>query len=246
MGEDGPWRLISCRLSPATELARWLLAREGIAFREEVHVLGLHALADSKASAHVPVVVTPRGEVWRGAAGVLEGLDRARGGQLLPTDETSRVNLLIEGLVTSAPRLLYGPLLGSPRGLLPAATHRAPRWERLFATGLYPLWRGLAARALNAGGGGEPRRQVEATLAAADGWLNASGADFLGGGTPGTADIVLSALAGPLVLPPAYGARLPALEDLPAETCDLVAATRARPCGRLVLRAYQTVRHPDR
>lgn len=232
------YRLVSSRISPDVELVRWVLARQGLAFREDAHIPGLQR--------PVPRILTPDGETWRGAREILGGIEGATPGLYADAAERTLALALVEGLSGHVPRLVYPAILGRPRALLPAATHRTPKWERWFAAGLYPVWRLMAARDLGASAAqaAEAAAQVETALSTVEAVLSERGADFLGGAAPGTADVVLAALAGPIVLPPSYGARLPAREDLSAETRALIAATRARPAGRLVLRTYEAARHP--
>ena len=77
MASTTVYRIISARISPMVELTRWLFERQGLAFREEAHVLGFCALATlpAKGGLHVPVIVTPDGAVWKTARDILDGLD---------------------------------------------------------------------------------------------------------------------------------------------------------------------------
>jgi glutathione S-transferase len=115
-------------------------------------------------------------------------------------------------------------------------------------TGLYPVWRLMMARGLHF----TPELlaaapvQIEEALTLVEAELTRRGTPFLSGAQPGPLDIVFSALAGPLVFPPNYGARLPPVDELPAQLKAFVAATRARPAGDLVQRTYDACRYrPD-
>lgn len=233
-------RLVSSRILPEVELIRWILGRRGVAFIEEAHVLGL-------TGAVVPSLITEGGETRRGLRAILEGLEGTAGPPLYADDaERALVAALVDGLSGQVVRLVYPGVLARPRAVAPTALHRAPWWEQRFVTGLYPVWRLLFAGPLDANPAqaSEAAALVSAALSRIDAELAARGAPFLGGDSPGTADIVLAALAGPIAGPPSYGARLPAQEDLSAETRALIAATRARPAGQLILRTYQSARHP--
>ena len=84
--------------------------------------------------------------------------------------------------------------------------------------------------------------QIEEALSLVEAELARRRSPFLGGATPGVLDIVFSALAGPLVFPRNYGARLPPFDELPPALKAFVKATRARPAGDLVLRTYASAR----
>jgi glutathione S-transferase len=246
--------MLTARISPAVELARWLFERQDLPYQEAAHVLMLHGPAGpaGQAAASLPVVTTPTRATWRGAREVLDGIDAAgpAGRRLFGEDEAERtanralLDRLLPGLLTSVPRFVYGPILPLKGAMLPTVIHRAPGWERAFASGLYPLWRGMAAAGL--GCSPEARAQaaseVEAMLALVEAELAHRATPFLGGVSPGVLDIAFAALAGPLVLPRNYGARLPPLEELPDDSRAAVAATRARPAGQLIQRTYDAAR----
>jgi glutathione S-transferase len=258
MAQTATYRMITARVSPMVELARWLFERQGLAYREEAHAPMLHVLATRGAhgGVEVPVVVTPEGAVWQGAREVLAGLDAAAppGRRLFGEDPAERaanqafVEHLLDHLLQEVRRFVYHQVLPDKRALLPTVTHRAPLWEQRFVRWLYPVWRGMLARGLDF----TPQRLAEApariehALAKVEAELARRGTPFLGGSEPGVLDIVFAALAGPLVFPRNYGARLPALEDLPPDLQAFVRATRARPAGDLALRTYDAARFADR
>lgn len=257
MTPPAPYRMITARISPAVELARWLFERQGLAFREEAHVLMLHGPAGpaGEAAACVPIVQTPARAIWRGAREVLDGIDAAGppGRRLLGESEAERsanralLDRLLSLLLTPVPRYVYAAALPRKGVVIPTAAHRAPRWERVFASGLYPVWRGMISRGLglSLAAVAEAPAQIEMALSLVETEMAARGAPFLGGEEPGVLDIVFAALAGPLVLPRNYGARLPPLEELPPDLQTFITGTRARPAGALVLRTYDAARFPD-
>ena len=254
MASATPYRMISARVSPMVELARWLFERQGLPYREEAHAPMLHVLATLavKGGVEVPAVVTPNGTVWKGARDTLNGVDAASApGQRLfgedPVERTANqafLERLLTLLLSNVRRYVYHEVLPYKRLLYPTATHRAPGWERAFVWWLYPVWRGLMGRGL----GFTPELlaqapvQIEEALAFVEAELAKRGTPFLGGAAPGVLDVVFSALAGPLVFPPNYGARLPPFENLPADLKAFVTRTRARPAGDLVQRTYDAAR----
>ena len=256
MPSAAPYRMISARVSPMVELARWLFERYGLAYREEAHAPMLHVLGtlSARGGVEVPVIVTPEGAVWKGARETLAGVDAASppGRKLFGETAAERaanqafVEELLSRLLQQVRRFVYHQVLPYRRALLPTVTHRAPGWERYFVTWLYPVWRMTMARGL----GFTPPLlaaapvQIEEALSLVEAELARRGAPFLGGTEPGVLDIVFAALAGPLAFPRNYGTRLPVLEDLPPDFQRFVRETRARPAGDLVLRTYDAARFP--
>jgi len=256
MAPAGTYRMISARVSPMVELARWMFERHDLPYREEAHAPMLHALATLAVGGgvEVPAVVTPDGAVWKGARETLAGVDAAGppGRRLYgETPEERAANqalteALLNRLLQQVRRFVYHQLLPYRRTLLPTVIHRAPPWERAFVTWLYPVWRLMMVRGLRF----TPELlaaapvQIEEALALVEAELQRRGTPFLAGAEPGSLDVIFSALAGPLVFPPNYGARLPPVDELPAGLKAFVIATRARPAGKLVQRTYDACRHP--
>jgi len=245
--------IVSVRVSPMVELTRWLFERYRIAYHEEPHAPILHVLATRRrgGGVEVPVVVGPEG-VWAGARAILNGLDaKSRPGQrLYGEDDAERavnralVERLIALLLPTVHRYAYAQLLPLKMVLYPVAVDGAPTWERAFVYLLYPVWRRLMARRLDStrdlvvAAPGQIREAcdiVEAELAK-------RGTRFVGGVDPGIVDIVFAALAAPVVFPPRYGAKLPALDALPDELKTFIGWMRARRAGQLVLGTYDAAR----
>jgi glutathione S-transferase len=251
-----PYRMISARVSPMVELARWLMERYAIPYAEEAHAPMLHVLATQRAKGgvEVPVIVTPQGEVWKGARDTLKGVDALSppGRKLFGESEAERsanqafLEEILSRTLQTVRRFVYYQVIPNRRGLIPTVTHRSPLWEQLFVRLFYPVWRGMMARGLEF----TPEKlaeapvKIEEALSLVEAELKRRGTPFLGGEQPGSLDIVFSALAGPLVFPRNYGARLPAWEDLPPALQEFVRVTRARPAGDLVLRTYDVARWP--
>ena len=254
MASTTPYRMISARVSPMVELARWLFERQGLLYREEAHVPMLHVRATLSVNGgvEVPVIVTPQGEVWKGARDTLNGLDAASpaGRRLFGEDEAERtanqafLETLLTLLLANVRRYVYHEVLPYRSLLYATATHRAPGWERAFVWFLYPVWRGMMARGLgfSAEELAEAPVRIEEALSLVEAELARRGTPFLGGAMPGVLDIVFSALSGPLVFPRNYGARLPPFNELPAALKAFVKATQARPAGDLVQRTYAAAR----
>jgi glutathione S-transferase len=258
MAPTGTYRMISARVSPMVELARWMLERYEIPYREEAHAPMLHVLGTLAVGGgvEVPAIVTPGGAVWKGARETLAGIDAVSpsGRKLYGETPEARaanqalIEALLSRLLQQVRRFVYHQLLPHKRTLLATVIHRAPAWERWFVAGLYPVWRLLMVRGLRL----TPDLltaapvQIEEALTLVETELARRGTPFLDGAQPGPLDIVFSALAGPLVFPPNYGARLPPVDELPASLKAFVATTRSRPAGDLIRRTYDACRYqPD-
>ena len=217
----------------------------------------LHVLATRRRGGgiEVPVVIGPE-DVWAGAREVLNGLDaKSRPGQRLygeNDDERAANRALVDQLLDllgrTVRRYVYAQLLPLKSVFYPVVVDGAPFWERAFVYLLYPLWRRLVGRGLEftpeliaaaPGQIGEACDVVEIELAR-------QGTRFVGGSEPGIVDIVFAALAAPVVFPPRFGAKLPALDALPDELKSFIDQMRARRAGRLVLETYEKARpHPQ-
>ena len=245
--------IVSARVSPMVELARWLFERHRIPYEEEAHAPLLHVLATRRrrGGIEVPVVVTAA-SVWKGAREVLDGLDsRLRAGERLYGDAPAEraanealVSQLLDRLLLTVRRFAYFHMLPVKRSVYPVATDGAPAWERAVVRLLYPLWRRLMARALDF----SPElidaapRQIRDAFDIVEATLAARKTRFIGGDRPNAIDIIFSALVAPVTLPDGYGSRLPRHEDLPAELRAFVDELRARRGGTLVVETYAAAR----
>lgn len=246
--ENPRHRLISVRISPMVEMARWIFELYNIPYAEETHVAGLHLLATRQAGGgdEVPVVVNSEG-VWKGAREFLINFDAKTppGNRLLGENDAQRAeNLALADslfalLLKQVRRYVYFYLLPEKRLLKPSVTDGVPFWEKLFVGLFYPLWRRLMSKGLDFSGSlvGDAKRDIEQAFELVEERLG-DGRRFLSGASPGIADIIFSSLAAPVVFPPQYGAKVPNMNDLPAELRDFVFKCRDRRAGQLVLDTY--------
>ena len=200
--------IVSARVSPMVELARWLFERYRLTYHEEAHAPILHVIATRRRGGgrEVPVVVGPEG-IWDGARAVLDGLDaKSRPGQRLygESDDARAANrALIDGLLArlllTVRRLVYFHLLPHRTTLYPAAVDGAPLWERAFVFLLYPIWRRLMARGLDLSPQlvEEAPAHIREACDLIEAELRRSGGPFVGGEEPNAIDIVFSALMAP-------------------------------------------------
>lgn len=245
--------IVSARVSPMVELARWLFERHHIPYEEEGHAPLLHVpfTLRRKGGVEVPVVVSAA-STWKGARETLHGLDsRLRPGERLFGDTAAErrpniafVDQLLERLLLNVRRLACFHLLPIKRAVFPVVTDGVPAWERVAVWIFFPIWRRLLGRALDfspAAIDAAPGKIAEAfdLIEAA---LQERGTPFLGGEAPGAIDIMFSALVAPLILPAGYGSKLPALDALPPELRRFVDSLRDRRGGRLVFDTYAAAR----
>jgi cytochrome P450/glutathione S-transferase len=252
MMENPRHRLISARVSPMVEMARWIFELYNIPYAEQAHAPVIHVLATlrSRGGYEVPVVVGSEG-VWRGAPEFLVGFDAKSppSNRLLGrtaaerTENIAFIDELFALLLKQVRRYVYFHLLPHRRILSPVAVDGAPAWERFVVETFYPLWRRLMGKALDF----SPNLIEEAPVSVRRAFdiveeRLADGRRFLGGDEPGILDIVFSSLAAPVVFPTEYGAMLPAIDDLPVELRNFVTECRSRRAGELVLETYRIAR----
>lgn len=245
--------IVSARVSPMVELARWLFERHHIPYEEEGHAPLLHVpfTLRRKGGVEVPVIVSAA-STWKGARETLHGLDsRLRAGERLFGDEADErqrniafVDQLLARLLLNVCRLAYFHLLPIKRSVFPVATDGVPAWERAIVWIFFPIWRRLMGRALDfsrAAVGAAPGYIAEA-FDLVEAALQARGTRFLGGNAPNAIDIIFSALVAPLTLPIGYGSKLPKLEELPSALRRFVDSLQARRGGQLVFDTYAAAR----
>jgi glutathione S-transferase len=245
-------RLVTITLSHFCEKARWGLDRAGVAYREERHAPGFHALAVRRAGGKhgTPILVTEDGVIGDSTDILLWASGRAaKGRELYPDDPADRAEVLAleerfdEDLGPHVRRAIYFDLLPQRRLTLPLMTHGVPRHERILLPLLYGKLRQVMRSSMRIDAAGA-KRSVERTMSVVDDVSRrlADGRRYLAGDRFGAADITFAALLAPAACPAGYGVPLPPLEDLPASTAALVRAVRDTPAGAFCLRMYRDER----
>lgn len=237
--------LLTIPVSHYCEKARWALQRAGLAFHEEGHAPLFSRWATRRygVAGTVPLLLTPSG-VFRSSNDILRHADST----LPPEDRLFSGTPDVEALVARfddelgphARRVAY--YHGLPdRGLaLAILDQRIPRWESLFLMVFFPLVRLAIVRGLrvNQAGAARSLAKVDAVFSAVTERL-ADGRAFLADDRFTAADLTFAALAAPLLLPPAYGGRLPPPERWSEPMQAEVRRLRATPAGAFALRIYQ-------
>jgi cytochrome P450 len=244
-------KLISTRLAPPAELARWLMERQSIPYEEEIHAPVFHARRSRRygVGVELPVMVWPE-KATAGVMALLDSLDeRGRIGERLWGEgeqkrrNTREVVEFFHANLFLAVNLFYFYTLPDRSAMIEPAVHGAPFWERACVWAFYPLWRRVMHKGLKLDWF-DPAAAVASISEVFDyvvGKVSGAG-PFLAGQAPGTADIAFAALASPVVFPAKYGGTLPVVEGLPAELKAIIARFREHPAGRLVDAIYSVAR----
>ena len=144
------------------------------------------------------------------------------------------------GIGSWAAKFAYFHLLPRKDLLAPIFAEPVPAVESWLTPAVYGLLRKMFTTLLKLSpeGAAEAEASIRATYAATDKRV-ADGRRFLNGDRLTLADIGLAGASAPLLLPPNYGAKMPALEAMPAPVAQLTRDLRATPTGAFVKRLYE-------
>jgi glutathione S-transferase len=133
----------------------------------------------------------------------------------------------------------YYHLLPARELMQPIFAAPVPPFEKKLLPVIYPLLRGLFTLLLrlNAKRADEALARIRATFDKTDA-LIADGRRYLAGDRLTLADLSLASASAPLLLPPGYGAKMPAPEEMPEPVRAAVRELRAHPTGAFVKRLY--------
>jgi cytochrome P450/glutathione S-transferase len=247
------FKLISIRISPFCELARWVLERQGIPYREECHapILSLPFTWMADRSLNVPVILAPDSKL--DVKDFLDYIDaRARAtDKILPLDAGERqeaermIASLLTGLSITVRQYAYANMLPNRQVTSSLMVVRVPWWEWAFVKGLYPLQKWLMRKALKITSATTEQARL-AILAQFEEFSKrlGLGKDFLVGHRLTAVDLVFAAGTAPVTVPPEYGAPFPGISDMPAAMQATIRSVRATPAGQHALRIYREYRTP--
>jgi cytochrome P450 len=247
------YELTSVRISPFCELARWVLERAGIAYKESGHapIWNVPFTRFAARTVNVPAARTPDAALE--ALPLLEYIDaRARDSdKLYPSDPDLRreVDSLVKSFFADlaiAVRLYaYSNMLPNSAVTGALMTDRAPWWEVAFVRMFYPVqaWAMRKVLLITPASTEKARQDILSTFQTISARLQ-PGQRYLVGGILTAADLTFAAVTAPITLPPEYGAPFPKLSDLPPEMRTTALAVQQSPAGQLALGIYRDHRKP--
>jgi glutathione S-transferase len=246
--------LITIPISHYCEKARWALDRAGIAYEERRHLPALHRVAVRRAGGKltVPVLICDEVGVLCESADIVdyadaraatpaarmipEDVEVAAGARALAADYDERLG--------PATRLWVYHRMMDRRDLATVPmTDGVPPWQqRAWRYGGRAIGAAVShVLTINDATAAEAERTFRAIYADVDDRL-ADGRPYLAGERFSVADLTFAALSAPLVAPPQYGVRLPAIEDLPPAMAAVVREHRETRAGRHALEMFATER----
>jgi cytochrome P450/glutathione S-transferase len=246
--------MVSINADPYCELARWVLDRYRIPYTEERRTPLFQLLATWCENGRVFPELDIGETTLRSARETLDFYEgRARAEQkLYPVDAKARTeakklfDLFYDDLGPAVCAWSSAYLLPARSTTLSAWTKDVSRWESLICSALYPRLAAAIRRNLGLTPETTTReeRTIEKILTLVEEPL-ADGRRFLMGDEFTAPDLVLAALAGPIVFPSEDGAAMAALNYLPPGMRVAVEGWRARPSGQFILRLCKE-EHPPR
>jgi len=246
-------KLITISISHYVEKAKWALDRSGLAFEEECHIPGVHAIATlwaTKGRHRATPVLIDAGEVIPDSTAILKHLVRKYDQKwLYPVDIADDVlrfeESFDEKIGPHVRRNVYYKLFQSPYDVAKLFDQVAPTWQRNMLPFFSPLMKQMMIQDMRIyeTDAARSREIFEAEFARIENIIS-DGRRYLMGDRFTAADITFAALTAAAVAPAEYGATLPDLND-PAFSDELrreIESYRARPAGQFALRLYKEER----
>jgi glutathione S-transferase len=233
-----------------SETARLLLHYYGIAYRERDHLFPWVSLLTlfHGGTGKVPLLYGPGVRVTNPRS-IAEHFDAALppGRKLIP--EPGPLRDAVEkgwqdyngGIGADMAVFAYYHLLPEKKLMAPVFAAPVPRFQAMLVPIVYPLLRGLFGLLLKLG----PERAEQAfgrikAIFDQTATRLADGRRYVAGDRLTLADIGLAGASAPLLLPPHYGATMPAVEAMPPAMRAAVETLRAHPTGAYVRKLYET------
>jgi len=243
--------LVTITFSHFCEKVRWALDNAKINYRESGHLPIFHALAVRRYGGwrSVPALVTDDG-VINDSTNILGWIDKQAPDLHLygKTPEERREiedfeNYCDERLGPHTRRWAYFHLLPNRDLTMKMTKEGAPALEHAALRVVFPVARKMMKRAMKIDAKGAERSLEKIQEVFADVQKRLSdGRKFLVGDGLSAADITFASLAAVVLMPEQYGAKLPAVEDLPEEAQVHIRAWREHPAGQFALRLFREYR----
>jgi glutathione S-transferase len=233
--------LVTIPISHYCEKARWALDRAGIEYVEKRHLPALHRVAVRHAGGGLtaPVLVLEDGAVIPESSEIVAWA-AARGAAVRFCGESCALAADFDERLGPATRLwVYYMMFDHPDLVEQPMTDGVPGWERVgFHYGNRALAFAIArVLTINDQSAAEAEATFRAVYAEVDALL-ADGRPYLAGEEFSIADLTFASLSAPLITPPEYGVRLPAVDSLPPGMIPVVEEHRASHAGRHALRMF--------
>jgi glutathione S-transferase len=232
-----------------SETSRLLLRYYGVDYRERDHLFGWVSLVTllHGGNGNVPLLYG-RGVKVTSPRAIAEHFDAALPPErkLIPVagplkDEVEKGWQSYNGGIGADMAVFaYHHLLPAKALMAPVFAAPVPRFQAMLVPLVYPLLRAAFTKLLKLSP--EHAEQAFGRILAifdATGALLADGRRYLAGGRLTLADIGLAGASAPLLLPPGYGATMPAVEAMPPVMRAAVETLRAHPTGAYVKRLYE-------
>jgi glutathione S-transferase len=245
--------LVTIPISHYCEKARWALDRAGIAYDERRHLPALHRFAVRRAGGKltVPVLICDEVGVLAESTAIVDYADAraAPGRGSIPQDPSLAAEARAlagdydERLGPATRLWVYHQMIPYPKLVTASMTAGVPGWQKTtFKLGNRAIGAAVShVLTINDATAIDAEREFRTIFADVDDLL-ADGRRYLVGDAFSVADLTFAALSAPLIAPPQYGVRLPAVDELPPRMRATVRELRTTPAGEHALRMFATER----
>lgn len=238
-------RLLTMPHSHYCEKARWALDLSGVEYIEEAHPPLFHWLATRRHGGRSVPVFVHSGKSYTDSGDILRYLDEISA-KLYPTELPLRKEVLQlearfdQTLGPHARRWVYAQLLPDSALLLTLMTPGTPAIERLLMPMLLPIFKPLVRKSFGISAQSAVRSlDLVNQIFDEVGEELRDGRSYLVGERFTAADLTFASLAAPVLLPPQYRGRMPALEHVPQSMRDVVVRLRNTVAGAYALRLFE-------
>jgi glutathione S-transferase len=189
------------------------------------------------------VLVTPD-RVLAESADIVRWADAQAGLGLYPDPDAVALEARFDAeLGPHGRRWMYHRILGRPDLVRAYGAPGVPRWEAVALPPFLPLVSQIIKRHLDVDSDTTAESRARVRVVFDDvGERLADGRRYLTGDRFTAADLAFAALSAAVLVPPRYGVRLPAVEELGEPFAGEVRELREHPAGRFALRLYDQER----